>query len=101
MMTIPEVRAELHVLAKKWKRPRLAYLANQTKRRFFGRKAPVKALPLSPQTCAAIRLYKKANPKALQRDIATRFHTDGGRVNEVLHGYRDGRTYEQKHFGVK
>tara|TARA_R110000868_G_scaffold92457_7_gene256648 strand:+ start:6523 stop:6804 length:282 start_codon:yes stop_codon:yes gene_type:complete len=92
---MPEIRARLYVLAGELDCPELRELADSTFRRFFGRVARAKAKPITQETVSAVRLLHKTT-NMHQRDIARKFGIDGGRVNEILHGYRDGRPYQVK-----
>jgi putative aminopeptidase FrvX len=87
-MTIPEVRDELFKLAGEHGIPRLTELANELFRRRLANPKPPKARTATPSLKAQIRAYAKANPAALQREIADHFKVDGGRVHEALHGKR-------------
>jgi len=90
--TIPEIRDRLLAMARE-----LTALAEATRRRRFGQVAPIKSRVIDRHMCAAVRAYKKHNPKIHQRTIGAHFGIDGGRVNEILRGMRDGRSYEEAH----
>ena len=86
--TIPEIRTRLHELAREHGLPELHALADETKRRHHGRRAPVRHPPLTPEQVEALKTYASANPRAHLQDIAVRFRTNAGRVSEALHGKR-------------
>ena len=93
MLTIPQIRERLHELARELNCPELSELAEGTKRRFFGRKAPVSQRPITQIMVDEIRAYHAAHPTVHQREIAGHWGIDQGRVNEILHGYRDGSPF--------
>jgi hypothetical protein len=98
---IPEVRDELHALAVENDMPVLAKLAEDLRRRKCSRtKAAPRQKPITRDTCAAVRVFKKKNPAMSLSKIAQHFGIDGsggGRVHEILYGFADGSTYEEKH----
>lgn len=96
-MTIPEVRARLYVLAEELNCPELKRLADATRRRFFGRVAPSRQVVITRFIVDKVRATAAKHPKMHQRVIGQRFGIDQGRVNEILHGYRDGSSYESRH----
>jgi len=49
-------------------------------------KAPRKAEPMTIKKAMAIRRLAKRRPTLTYREIAAKFHVDGGRVSEVLTG---------------
>lgn len=93
--TIPEIRARLHELAEEFGCRELHELADDTKRRFFGRVARAKAKRITEEMVAEIRHTHKTSG-GHQRDIAKAYGIDQGRVNEILHGYRDGTPFKVK-----
>ena len=86
--TLPEIRARMHELADELGCPELAALAEETKRRYHGRSAPITARAVTPALAAKVRAYKAAHPDASNRTIGALFKIDGGRVSEILHGKR-------------
>ena len=93
--TIPEIRERMYVLAKKFRCRELYNLAEDTKRRTFGPKARVQQAPITPDVVLAVRKFVRENPRMHQRKVGRVFGIDGGRVHEILHGYRDGRYYSK------
>jgi len=91
--TMMEIRARLYVLAKDLNCAELKQLADATKRRFFGRVAPTRQAKLTYDMMVEVRAAYKLDPKISQRALAARFKIDQGRVNEILHGYRDGTPF--------
>lgn len=86
--TMPEIRARLHEIARENGLPELAQLAEETKRRFHGRKARTTALHVTAELAAQVRAYAEAHPNESHRSIGARFQIDGGRVSEILFGKR-------------
>lgn len=86
--TMPEIRARLHEIARENGLPELAQLAEETKRRYHGRKGRTTALKVTPALAARVRAYFKAHPDENNRTIGARFQIDGGRVSEILFGKR-------------
>ena len=91
--TIPEIRERLYELATEMRCPELRQLADETKRRSFGKRAPKRASRVTPAMAIRVKAFCKANPKISQREVGRMFNIDGGRVNEILHGYRNGKPY--------
>ena len=87
-LTIPDIRARMRELAVELGCPELSFLADATVRRYHGRKAPVRALALTPERAEAIRAYCAAHPKAPQMEAARKFGVHIGRVSEALYGTR-------------
>jgi len=88
-MTIPQIRAELLILATIWPGPygaRLAYLAIETKRRRAVRRAPNQRY--NKITHAQARAYLAIHPDADYHEIAAHYGTNIGRVSEALRGKR-------------
>ena len=86
--TIPEIRTRLYELAAKHDLPELAQLADETKRQYHGRRAPVRSRPVDDIMAARVRLFARRYPNMPQREIGRRFEIDGGRVSEILYGKR-------------
>lgn len=87
-LTIPDIRARMRELAIELACPELDFLADATFRRYNGRKAPVRALALTPERAEAIRAHCAAHPKAPQMEVAREFGVNIGRVSEALYGTR-------------
>lgn len=81
-----EIRDELIALSHEHGIPRLAELAEATKRRSPKSKAPTKSATMTPEMAAEIRAVKKANPSLSQMEIARQFNVNPGRVSEALRG---------------
>lgn len=86
--TIPQIRERLVELAAVHSIPELADLAEETRRRFHGRKAPVRSFGITPELKAEVRAHAASHPKKHMRDIAQVFKIDQGRVSEILFGKR-------------
>jgi len=86
--TIPQIRERLHELAIDLNCPELADLAEETRRRYHGRKAPIEAASVTPAIARRVRSYAARNPRKTQRAIGQRFNIDHGRVSEILFGKR-------------
>jgi hypothetical protein len=86
--TIPEIRVRLYELAKEHGIPELTQLADETRRRWHGRKAPVRAFGITDEVRANVRAHAAAYPKKPMREIARVFGIDQGRVSEILFGKR-------------
>ena len=86
--TIPEIRARLHELALEYGLPELSELAEETRRKFHGRRAPVRARAVDEDVAATVKVYAEDHPKMAQREIGQKFGIDGGRVSEILFGKR-------------
>jgi len=86
--TIPQIRKRLHEIAADLNLPEIAELAEETKRQYHGRRAPVRALTVDEEIAEQVKAYALANPNAPQREIGQKFQIDGGRVSEILHGRR-------------
>lgn len=91
--TMPQIREMLVAKSIQHNDPEIAAIGEMTKRRFFGRKARAKQVPITPEIVKGVREMKAANPDMHQRDVGLAFGIDGGRVNEILHGFRDGTFY--------
>jgi len=94
--TMAEIRQRLYELAKEYRLDELRQLANMTKRRNFGRKARTEAKPITQNIVNKVRLYDEMHPDISQREIAELHGINQGRVNEILHGFRDGTTWEDR-----
>lgn len=86
--TIPQIRQRLHELAVELRCPELADLAEETRRRYHGRKAPAEANSVTPKMARRVRAFAARNPRKTQRSIGQRFGIDHGRVSEILFGKR-------------
>ena len=86
--TIPEIRARLHELAIEFEIPELAQLAEETKRQYHGRRAPIRARRVDKSIAVRVQRFARGNPTMSQREIGRRFGIDGGRVSEILFGKR-------------
>lgn len=75
-------------LAQEHALPELQWLAEETKRRFNGRRAPIRSRHVDDDLRIRIQAYAAANPKASQQAIAEHFSTNAGRVSEALFGKR-------------
>mgnify|MGYP003660610708 CR=1 FL=1 len=76
--------------------PELRQIADGMKRRFFGRVAATSAQPITLPLIKRVRRYCKTYPTTAQRVVARLYGIDQGRVNEILHGFRDGSSWEDK-----
>lgn len=86
--TIPQIRERLHELAAEHGLPELSELADETRRRYHGRKGRTTAHRVTDELAAQVRAYALANPAENNRAIGARFKIDGGRVSEILFGKR-------------
>jgi hypothetical protein len=82
--SIPEIRARLRELAKEHGIDELKDLADELHRSTAVKRAPVKSQKLTPALAAKIRQFAKQNPDLHQRDIASHFDINPGRVSEAL-----------------
>lgn len=94
-MKLPDVRNELHVIAATliehgWEDTgqRLAHLAEQTRRRSPMKRAEPRARHMTDEVKERIRLTHQAHPGWSNRRIGLDCGVDGGRVSEVLRGFR-------------
>lgn len=85
--TIPQIRARLRELAEEHGIPELSELADESVRRFGGRRARVKALKVTPEIEAHIRELA-ASGTLTQQEISQRVGVTAGRVSETLFGKR-------------
>ena len=69
----------------------LRIIAEETKRRYGGRRAKPRFGKLTPELEAKIRDAAWRFPNASQQQLATLCGTNPGRVSEALTGFRDGR----------
>lgn len=90
--TIPQIRSRLHELAIELELPELAELAEETRRQYHGRRAPVRARAVTDTMASRVKEYAEEHPSTPQRDIGQAFGIDGGRVSEILFGKRLGAT---------
>jgi hypothetical protein len=86
--TIPQIRERLHELAKELCCPELHALAEETKREFHGRIAPVRSKLVSEAVADEIRRTAENHPLMSQQEIALRVGVNAGRVSETLFGKR-------------
>ena len=68
----------------------LRQIAEETKRRFGGRKARKKYPKLTHALAKKIRLYADQHPNDSYSEIATAMGVNPGRVSEAMIGFRDG-----------
>jgi hypothetical protein len=94
--TLPEIRERMYEIADALERRglhdyaiELHSLADETKRKYYGRKQKAKAPSITGEMKGRIIQYAADHPLALQREIASHFGVDGGRVSEVLNGHRE------------
>jgi hypothetical protein len=85
---MPEIRDRLHELAEETGIDELRGLAEATRRRYHGRKAPIVSDAVTPELAAAVRAYCAAFPDKPMHEIATLFRLNQGRVSEILYGKR-------------
>lgn len=95
--TIPELRARLIDLAGLVAQggmdeiaEEICQIAEETRRRSSGRRAPSKSRRLSPELARAIRSYAMRHPHLSQQEIGNFFGLNAGRVSEAISGKRDG-----------
>lgn len=86
-MKMSEIRHEMHEIALRYGIPRLAELAEETRRQFHGR-APSKSVRLRASDKLAIRSFVYTHPTWPLQDVAEKFGVNIGRISEVLHGER-------------
>ena len=86
--TIPQIRQRLYELALEHGIPELAQLADETRRQYHGRRAPIRARRVDDVTAEKVRRFARRYPVLPQREIGQRFGIDGGRVSEILFGKR-------------
>jgi len=101
--TIPEVREALKAIAVELlpispdHAKRVAARVNDMHRRTMKReKADRHQSNITKEMCAAVRRMASNDPKLSQRAIGAHFGIDGGRVNEIINGFRNGKTMEQR-----
>ena len=94
---IPEVRADLHELARAIEQDwmtradaaqRVRALANDLYRESPVRRAPVDSNALTPQLAERIRNYAQVRPQMTQMKIAAVFRVSQGRVSEAMNRKR-------------
>jgi hypothetical protein len=94
---IPEVRTELHEIARAIEENRIVRaeaarqvraLANDLHRESPVRRAPVNSNAMTPQLAERIRTYARARPQVSQLKIAVVFGVNQGRVSEAMNGKR-------------
>jgi hypothetical protein len=93
--TIPEIRERmLEITSEMSKLTReLSKLARLTKRRSPIRRAPKgKAIRVTKALARKVNEFARDNPNLPLRDIGHLFTIDAGRVSEILHGFRNGKT---------
>lgn len=95
-MRIPDVRGALLLIADEVEREgcgdaarKIRYLVTELVRRHPRKRAPVTSLPVTPAMKEQIREFYDIHPMMANRDIGKQFGVDGGRVSEVLSGYRE------------
>jgi hypothetical protein len=93
ILTIPQVRERLYELSDQWRIPELRWLADATIRRTLTHKARAQQKKITPDVVLDVRAFVEDHPRTHQRKVGRIFGIDGGRVHEILHGYRDGRRY--------
>jgi hypothetical protein len=93
--TIPQIRDRLHAIATDLEVAGFAVLsgelhglAEETRRLYHGRRAPVRSRKLTDELAARIRDDAWAHPTEHQEHIARRHGVVGGRVSEALYGKR-------------
>jgi hypothetical protein len=91
--TIPQIRDRMYELSAELHCPELARLADATRRRSPCRRAPPRHKPITESMMHAIRQMARDLPNVPLEEIGRRFGIKGGRVSEVLHGYRDGSPF--------
>lgn len=94
--TMPEIRARLKELAWELDCPELSQLADATFRRRCQPVARAKARKVTLEIVQGVRRARENNPGMSQRELGRLFGIDGGRVNEIINGFRDGSTYESR-----
>jgi hypothetical protein len=94
-MRLPDIREEMHKLAHdiaaaglREKADRLAYLAEETRRRSPLKRAPPRARMMTEEVKALVRQTARDNPGMSLREIGRKCGVDQGRVSEVLRGFR-------------
>lgn len=94
-MRIPDIRAQLHVIAADIeaagmpdKAQQIRRLADETRRRPPIKKAPAQARKMTDRIANHIRAAAAEHPDWSNRKIGLFCGVDGGRVSEVLAGYR-------------
>lgn len=88
MSTIPDIRDRLHELADQHHIDELHDLAEATRRRYHGRRAPARHGPLTDDEIEEIRKFAVTHPDTAEAEIAALFQTNQGRVSEALFGKR-------------
>ena len=88
MKTIPQIRERLFQLADEHNIPELAELAEQTRRRFNGRKAKARAPKIDDLMASRVRVYAYRNREKSLVEIGRVFNINQGRVSEILFGKR-------------
>ena len=86
--TIPQIRERLHELAEQLGCQELHELAEETKREFHGRIAPVRSKFVSDAVVWRIKRLAKDHPNMSQQEIAVAVGVNAGRVSETLFGKR-------------
>jgi hypothetical protein len=87
-MKIPEVREELHKIAKDFSIPRLHQLADELVRRSTVRRARPQSVRVTDELESSIRAFAKRQPQLSFVEIARYFNVNPGRVSEAIAGRR-------------
>jgi hypothetical protein len=87
-MRIPEVRAELRLLAEELNEPRLHELADELFRRPYVRKSRVKSAKMTDAMETSIKAFADRQRHLSFVEIAQYYNINPGRVSEVLAGKR-------------
>ena len=71
-----------------WRRDGRCRQPRETRRRYNGRRSPVKSAPMTPELALAVASYAQAYPDKPLGEIGAVFRINSGRVSEVLGGKR-------------
>ncbi|KQS75066.1 hypothetical protein ASG32_08185 [Methylobacterium sp. Leaf361] len=88
-MTIPEIMRRLREKAAESGDAELEQLADELRRRPPVRRAPVTSKKVTPELRIEIHRYATDNPKESYAAIGRRFGVNGGRVSEIMAGFRE------------
>ena len=87
-MKIPEVREELHKIAKDFSIPRLHQLADELVRRPVARRAKPQSVRVTDKLEDSIRAFARRQPHLSYVEIARYYNVNPGRVSEAVSGRR-------------
>lgn len=87
-MSMADTRQRIHEIADEYAIPELHDLAEATRRRWHGRRAPDTQVTPVGEEAARIRTFAIEHPRMTLFDIGRIFNTNQGRISELLFGKR-------------